>query len=78
MAASISGQGLRMLVWRIKENGSEQAAADAKKVEGASCTALLIPNPPDFNRREACSQAGLLASMLLVVIVFSKFLNRLS
>ena len=44
MAASITGPGLQMLVWRIKETRSEQAAADAKKVEGASCTALLIPN----------------------------------
>ena len=24
---------------------SEQASAEAKKVEGASCTALLIPSP---------------------------------
>ena len=66
------------VVWRIKETKSEQPAADAKKAEGASCAALLIPNPPDRTGREAGKQPGLSASMLLLVMVFSKFLNWLS
>ena len=32
-------------IWRTR---SEEAAAEAKKAEGASCTALRIPSPPNF------------------------------
>ena len=33
----------------------------ARKAEGASCTALLIPRPPKLTGREACDQAGSLS-----------------
>ena len=37
---------------------SEEAAAEARKAEGASCTALRIPSPPIFTGRVACAHAG--------------------
>ena len=42
-----------MVLMRLSE-----AAAEAKKAEGASCTALLIPIPPNRTGRVACVQAG--------------------
>ena len=36
---------------------SKEVAAEAKKAEGASCTALQIPRPPNLTGREACVQA---------------------
>ena len=37
---------------------SEAATAEAKKAEGASCTALRTPSPPIFTGRVACVHAG--------------------
>jgi len=34
---------------------SADALAEAKKAEGARCTALLIPRPPSRTGKEACS-----------------------
>ena len=42
-------------IWRTR---SEEAAAEAKKAEGASCTALRIPGPPNFTGKDACVHPG--------------------
>jgi hypothetical protein len=42
-------------VGRIDLSIEEQPATEARYAEGASETALLIPKPPEFTGREACS-----------------------
>ena len=43
-------------IWRTR---SEEAAAEAKKAEGAAiCTALRIPSPPNFTGKDACVHPG--------------------
>ena len=43
-------------------------AADAKKAEDASETALRTPKPPHLTGSEACSQPSSVKSMLIVVV----------
>jgi hypothetical protein len=43
---------------RMDEKTGADAAAEAKKAEGASCTALLNPNPPELTGRLAWRHAG--------------------
>ena len=45
---------------------SKLAAAEASKAEGASCTELLIPSPPDVTGSEAWVQA--VSSKLMLVM----------
>ena len=53
------------MVWRregkIRWARVEEAAAEAKKADGASCPALQIHRPPWLTGREAWSQAGSLS-----------------
>ena len=55
---------------------SKQAAAEAKKAEGASCTALLIPSPPLLTGSIAWDQAG--SSKWMLTILLTVDLKRLS
>ena len=50
-------------MWWVR---SELAAAEARKAEGASCTALLISSPPDLTGSEAWVQA--VSSRLMLVM----------
>ena len=52
-------------MWQTR---SEEAAADAKTAEGASCTAHRTPSPPNFTGKVACSQAGSDSSKWMLVI----------
>ena len=45
----------------------KEAAAEERKAEGASCTALRIPSPPAFTGRDACFHA--LSSRCVFAIV---------
>ena len=57
---------------------SEEAAAEARKAEGASCTALRIPRPPNFTRSEAWVQARSSSLKWVLVIVLTMDLSRSS
>ena len=78
-ASSTNGMGeLRRVggtMWRTR---SEKAAADAKKAEGASCTTLRTPSPPNFTGKVACSQAGSDSSKWMLVIPLTIDRNVLS
>ena len=62
-------------MWRTR---SEEAAADAKKAEGASCTALRTPSLPNFTGKVACSHAGSDSSKWMLVIPQTIDRNALS
>ena len=47
-----------------KKQAATEAAAEAKKAEGASCTALRRPKPPDLTGRDACNHAASLTDRL--------------
>ena len=71
-AALTSDRFGRGVPWRWQGmmwwNKSEQAAAEARKAEGASCTALLTPRPPYFIGSEAWNQA-VSSSLKLMLIM---------
>lgn len=46
---------------------SVDAAAEAKKAEGASCTALHRPRPPDLAGREVCHAMSLTDKLTLLM-----------
>ena len=52
-------------IWWIR---SEEPAADARKAEGASWTALLIPRPPDRTGSNAWAQAELLLTRSILAL----------
>ena len=52
---------IHVVEWRALEpewNNAVDNAAEARKAEGVSCTALLIPSPPIFTGSVACVHAG--------------------
>ena len=57
---------------------SSKAAAEARKAESASCTALRIPRPPQLTVKVACFQAGSLVSKQVLVILLTIDLRVLS
>ena len=70
-ASSQLGRGTsRRCVGIMQCTRSVEAVVEAKKVDGANCTALLIPNPPDLTGRVAWLQLGLsLGKWMLVISV---------
>ena len=46
-----------MMRGQNRRAATEEAAAEERKGEGASCTTLRIPSPPAFTGRDACFRA---------------------
>ena len=65
-------------VGTIIETRLEEPAADARKAEGASWTALRMPRPPCFTGSEAWIQAGSGSLRETLAILLVMDLSKLS